>query len=142
MAGEHERRARRDRERAEREWRRQELDAARLKAEREDELKRARRSQVQQRERQVAVEAQRERAEFYRILEEQKRAEQLSQTERAERQEVGGTMWGPGDLGARCKEGCAGLAAVKDTWSWRWLIWQSLGNSAIICKEWARQLDH
>ncbi|XP_035674846.1 cilia- and flagella-associated protein 45-like [Branchiostoma floridae] len=66
-------RAKRNQEQAEREWRKKEREEARLKAEMEELLKRAREDQVMSKEHFLAVQAQRERSEFERVLREQKR---------------------------------------------------------------------
>lgn len=55
-------------EQAERDWRRKESEDARKKAEVAGMLKRARAEQMDQKEHFLAVEAQRERAEFERVL--------------------------------------------------------------------------
>jgi len=65
-------RAKRAQEQAEREWRRKEAGEMRKKAELEDSLKCARTVQMQQKEHFLAVQAQRERAEFERVLRAQK----------------------------------------------------------------------
>lgn len=61
-------RAKRAAEANEREWRRKELLAAQKKIETENELKLARAAQAEDRKRQLAIEAGRERVEFERIL--------------------------------------------------------------------------
>lgn len=61
-------RAKRAQEQAERDWRRKEAEEARKKAEMEDSLKQARTLQMQQKEHLMSVQAQRERAEFERVL--------------------------------------------------------------------------
>ena len=53
---------------AERDWRRKEAEEARKKAETEAMLKEARAKQMDQKEHFLAVQAQRERAEFERVL--------------------------------------------------------------------------
>ena len=53
---------------AEREWRKKEAEEARKKAETEEMLKQARAKQMDQKEHFLAVQAQRERAEFERVL--------------------------------------------------------------------------
>merc|ERR1712190_138197 len=65
-------RAKRAQEQSEREWRRKEAAEAVKKAELEDSLKAARSVQMQQKEHFLAVQAQRERAEFERVLRAQK----------------------------------------------------------------------
>uniref|UniRef100_A0A0B7A4H8 Cilia- and flagella-associated protein 45 n=1 Tax=Arion vulgaris TaxID=1028688 RepID=A0A0B7A4H8_9EUPU len=65
-------RAKRAQEQAERDWRRKEADEAKKKAELEDSLKKARTMQMQQKEHFMAVQAQRERLEFERVLRAQK----------------------------------------------------------------------
>ena len=60
-------RAKRATEEAEREWRRKEAAEARHKKEVEDMLRAARSQQMQQKEHYLAVEAQRERAEFEKV---------------------------------------------------------------------------
>ncbi|CAH8441398.1 unnamed protein product [Schistosoma bovis] len=64
-------RAKRAAEANEREWRRKELLAAQKKIETENELKLARAAQAEDRKRQLAIEAGRERVEFERILKRQ-----------------------------------------------------------------------
>nr|CAH8832450.1 unnamed protein product [Trichobilharzia regenti] len=64
-------RAKRAAEASEREWRRKELLAAQKKIETENELKLARAAQEEDRKRQLAIEAGRERLEFERILKRQ-----------------------------------------------------------------------
>ncbi|KAI8480465.1 cilia- and flagella-associated protein 45-like [Branchiostoma floridae x Branchiostoma belcheri] len=66
-------RAKRNQEQAEREWRKKEREEALLKAEMEEMLKKAREDQVMSKEHFLAVQAQRERSEFERVLREQKR---------------------------------------------------------------------
>lgn len=61
-------RAKRAQEQAEREWRKKEAEQAKKKAELEDSLKQARAVQMEQKEHFLAVQAQRERAEFERVL--------------------------------------------------------------------------
>lgn len=61
-------RAKRAQEQAEREWRKKEADEARKKAEVEAMLIDARKNQMQQKEHYLAVQAQRERNEFERVL--------------------------------------------------------------------------
>ena len=61
-------RAKRAQEDAEREWRSKEAGEARTKAETESMLKRARAQQMSQKEHFLAVQAQRERADFERVL--------------------------------------------------------------------------
>ena len=61
-------RARRAQEQAEREWRRKEADEIQRQVETEAMLKAARAQQMAQREHFLAVEAQRERADFERVL--------------------------------------------------------------------------
>lgn len=61
-------RAKRAQEQAEREWRKKEAEEARKKAETEVMLIEARKNQMQQKEHYLAVQAQRERNEFERVL--------------------------------------------------------------------------
>lgn len=61
-------RAKRSQEAAEREWRRKEKEAARRKAELEEQLKRSRLEQIAAREHRMAVQVQQDRDEFERIL--------------------------------------------------------------------------
>ena len=61
-------RAKRAQEQAERDWRRKEAEEMRKKAELEASLKQARSVQMEQKEHFLAVQAQRERAEFERVL--------------------------------------------------------------------------
>ena len=61
-------RAKRAQEQAEREWRKKEAEEARKKAEVEHMLIDARKNQMQQKEHYLAVQAQRERNEFERVL--------------------------------------------------------------------------
>ena len=61
-------RAKRAQEQAEREWRKKEAGEMRKKAETEDMLKAARSQQMEQKEHFLAVQAQRERADFERVL--------------------------------------------------------------------------
>lgn len=61
-------RAKRAQEQTEREWRRKEKEEARKKQELEDSLKQAREVQLKQKEHFLAVQAQRDRAEFERVL--------------------------------------------------------------------------
>ena len=61
-------RAKRAAEEAEREWRRKEAEEARHKAEVEASLKAARAQQMEQKEHFLAVQAQRERVDFERVL--------------------------------------------------------------------------
>ncbi|XP_042325594.1 cilia- and flagella-associated protein 45 [Sceloporus undulatus] len=61
-------RAKRNQEAAEREWRRKEKDAAQKKAQTEAMLKQSRLEQVAQKEHSLAVQVQRDRAEFERIV--------------------------------------------------------------------------
>ena len=61
-------RAKRAQEAAEREFRKKELDEARKKADAEAILKKARAQQMDQKEHFLAVQAQRERSEFERVL--------------------------------------------------------------------------
>lgn len=61
-------RARRAQEQAEREWRRKEAEEIQRQVETEAMLKEARAQQMAQREHFLAVEAQRERADFERVL--------------------------------------------------------------------------
>lgn len=61
-------RAKRAQEQAEREWRKKEAEEARKKAETEAMLIDARKNQMQQKEHYLAVQAQRERNEFERVL--------------------------------------------------------------------------
>lgn len=61
-------RAKRNQEAAEREWRRKEKDAALKKAQTEAMLKQSRLEQVAQKEHNLAVQVQRDRAEFERIV--------------------------------------------------------------------------
>ncbi|XP_012936580.1 cilia- and flagella-associated protein 45 [Aplysia californica] len=82
-------RAKRAQEQAERDWRRKEAEEMRKKAELEDSLKAARSVQMQQKEHFLAVQAQRERAEFERVLraqkelvEKQKREEEISRKQK------------------------------------------------------------
>ncbi|CAH8467243.1 unnamed protein product [Heterobilharzia americana] len=75
-------RAKRAAEANEREWRRKELLAAQKKIETENELKLARAAQAEDRKRQLAIEAGRERLEFERILKRQQ--ELLENDKRAE----------------------------------------------------------
>lgn len=65
-------RAKRSQEQAERDWRRKEAEESRKKTELEDSLKYARTMQMAQKEHFQAVQAQRERAEFERVLRAQK----------------------------------------------------------------------
>jgi len=65
-------RAKRAQEQAEREWRHKEAEEQRKKAETEDMLKHARSQQMDQKEHFLAVQAQRERADFERVLKAQK----------------------------------------------------------------------
>ncbi|RUS83915.1 hypothetical protein EGW08_008329 [Elysia chlorotica] len=65
-------RAKRAQEQAERDWRRKEAEEMRKKAELEASLKQARSVQMEQKEHFLAVQAQRERAEFERVLRAQK----------------------------------------------------------------------
>jgi len=65
-------RAKRDQERGEREWRVKEADMTRKKCETESMLKQARSQQMDQKEHFLAVQAQRERADFERVLRAQK----------------------------------------------------------------------
>ncbi|CAH1796262.1 unnamed protein product [Owenia fusiformis] len=65
-------RAKRAQEQAEREWRKKEAEEAQVKAETEAMLKVARSNQMEQKEHFLAVQAQRERAEFERVLKAQK----------------------------------------------------------------------
>ncbi len=61
-------RAKRAQEQAEREWRQKEAEEMRMKAETEAMLKKARAEQMEQKEHFLAVQAQRERADFERVL--------------------------------------------------------------------------
>ncbi|XP_060778871.1 cilia- and flagella-associated protein 45-like [Neoarius graeffei] len=61
-------RARRNQEAAEREWRRKEKEQTKKKLEEEERLKAARLDQITHKERMLAIEAGRERAEFERVL--------------------------------------------------------------------------
>jgi len=61
-------RAKRAQEQAEREWRKKEAEEARKKADTESMLISARKNQMQQKEHYLAVQAQRERNEFERVL--------------------------------------------------------------------------
>lgn len=61
-------RAKRSQEAAEREWRRKEQEAARRKAELEEQLKRSRLDQIAAREHRMGVQVQQDRDEFERIL--------------------------------------------------------------------------
>lgn len=61
-------RAKRAQEQTEREWRKKEAEEARKKAEMESSLIHARANQMAQKEHFLAVQAQRERAEFERVL--------------------------------------------------------------------------
>ena len=61
-------RAKRAQEKSEREWRRKEAEMARKKAETEAMLKNARHMQMEQKEHFLAVQAQRERTDFERVL--------------------------------------------------------------------------
>ncbi|CAL1526482.1 unnamed protein product [Lymnaea stagnalis] len=77
-------RAKRAQEQTERDWRRKEAEEMRKKAELEESLKHARSVQMRQKEHYLAVQAQRERAEFERVLcaqkeliEKQKREEEF-----------------------------------------------------------------
>lgn len=65
-------RAKRDQERGEREWRQKEAEMSRKKSETESMLKQARSQQMEQKEHFLAVQAQRERADFERVLRAQK----------------------------------------------------------------------
>jgi len=65
-------RAKRAQEQAEREWRQKEAEEQRKKSDTEDMLKRARAQQMDQKEHFLAVQAQRERADFERVLKAQK----------------------------------------------------------------------
>lgn len=82
-------RAKRAQEQSERDWRRKEAEEMRKKAELEESLKKARSVQMQQKEHFLAVQAQRERAEFERVLraqkelvEKQKREENIHRTKK------------------------------------------------------------
>ncbi|CAK8698512.1 unnamed protein product [Clavelina lepadiformis] len=66
-------RAKRNQEQAEREWRRKEHLEAMKKAQTDEVMKRARTEQIQSKEHFMAVQAQRERLEFERVLKEQQR---------------------------------------------------------------------
>lgn len=77
-------RAKRATEQAEREWRRKEADETRKKAEVEATLKVARSEQMNQKEHFLAVQAQRERADFERVLRAQKELIEKEQREEAE----------------------------------------------------------
>lgn len=78
-------RAKRAQEQAEREWRKKEAEEARKKAETEAMLIDARKNQMQQKEHYLAVQAQRERNEFERVLRAQK---ELVEKERREELEA------------------------------------------------------
>ncbi|RDD41751.1 Cilia- and flagella-associated protein 45 [Trichoplax sp. H2] len=74
-------RAKRNQEEAEREWRRKELEEARKKAEQEDILKRSRTEQITMKQRNFAIQSQRDRAEFDRVVRAQQEAVQKEQEE-------------------------------------------------------------
>ncbi|XP_052804822.1 cilia- and flagella-associated protein 45-like isoform X2 [Mya arenaria] len=78
-------RAKRAQEQAEREWRKKEAEEGRKKAETEAMLIDARKNQMNQKEHYLAVQAQRERNEFERVLRAQK---ELVEKERREEQEA------------------------------------------------------
>lgn len=78
-------RAKRAQEQAEREWRKKEAEEARKKSEMEVTLIQARSQQMQQKEHFLAVQAQRERAEFERVLRAQK---ELVEKEKREEEEA------------------------------------------------------
>jgi hypothetical protein len=79
--------AKRAMEQAERDWRRKEADDARKKAEIANMLKEARSDQMEQKEHFLAVEAQRERAEFERVLKAQNELVQKDEKEERERRQ-------------------------------------------------------
>lgn len=76
-------RAKRNQEQAEREWRRKEKMEAIKKVQADDMMKKARTEQVQSKEHFMAVQAQRERLEFERVLTEQKRLLEVEQEKEA-----------------------------------------------------------
>lgn len=61
-------RAKRNQEEAEREWRRKELEEAKKKAELEETLKRSRTEQIAMKQRNFAIQSQRDKAEFHRVV--------------------------------------------------------------------------
>jgi len=84
-------RAKRAQEQAEREWRQKEAEEERKKAETEDMLKHARAQQMDQKEHFLAVQAQRERADFERVLKAQKELvekEKLAEGEKRKQRDV------------------------------------------------------
>ncbi|XP_072165777.1 cilia- and flagella-associated protein 45-like [Diadema setosum] len=78
-------RAKRNQEQREREWRQKEKEEAIIKAETEQMLKEAREVQVQNKEHFLAVQAQRERAEFERVLRAQQEAMERDRMEDQEK---------------------------------------------------------
>ncbi|KAJ7307431.1 hypothetical protein JRQ81_009449 [Phrynocephalus forsythii] len=78
-------RAKRNQEAAEREWRRKEKDAAQKKAQTEAMLKQSRLEQVAQKEHSLAVQVQRDRAEFERIVRVQQEQIEKERKERERR---------------------------------------------------------
>jgi len=84
-------RAKRAQEQAEREWRHKEAEEERKKSETEEMLKHARSQQMDQKEHFLAVQAQRERADFERVLKAQKELvekEKLAEGEKRKQRDV------------------------------------------------------